>query len=314
MAGTTTISEIYGDFLHNCVCCGTTDIRFWGSKNFQYTNRVNDQAFQIYRCNHCGSGFLNHPPHNKWLESIYQHSGQALNDAVSLREVLETETDFPNRALDAKRIVGYANLYNTSNNNFALDIGSGFGFYTHALRKLAYWTVSINPGKLENQVFTEMNGDEPLAIMFEQYQCTAQFGIVIMSQVLEHLLEPDRAVKKVHQLLESGGVLACAVPNYNSFLVKLLGTKDNACLWIPEHVNYFTVDGLSALLKRNGFKIVKTQQITRIPFNALSKRLGLTGFSAKVVNYLLKYLQIPFVHLMNVLGLGIYINVYAIKK
>jgi 2-polyprenyl-3-methyl-5-hydroxy-6-metoxy-1,4-benzoquinol methylase len=131
--------------------------------------------------------------------------------------------------------------------------------------------------------------------------------------VLEHLLEPDQAIHKVGRMLPPGGVLACAVPNYDSFLVKLLGTGDNACLWVPEHVSYFTENGLKALMERNGFKVVKVEQVTRIPFNAFSRRLGLKGKSAAVVNALLKYLQLPFARLMHFFGLGIYINLYAVK-
>ncbi|MDO9161562.1 MAG: class I SAM-dependent methyltransferase, partial [Methylococcaceae bacterium] len=177
-----------------------------------------------------------------------------------------------------------------------------------------YQTVSINPGKYENDVFRKLNDDEPVAVMFENYQPTEPFGVVVMSQVLEHLLEPDQAISKVAGLLATGGVLACAVPNYNSFLVKLLGTKDNACLWVPEHVNYFTDKGLKALLERNGLRVIKTEQITRVPFNALSKRLRLTGKAAAFVDSLVKSLQAPFANLMHYFGWGIYINVYAVKK
>jgi 2-polyprenyl-3-methyl-5-hydroxy-6-metoxy-1,4-benzoquinol methylase len=179
---------------------------------------------------------------------------------------------------------------------------------------LGYRTVSINPGKYENEVFKNLNGDEPLAVMFENYEPSGQFGVVMMSQVLEHLLEPNHAINKVSALLAPSGVLACAVPNYNSFLVKLLGTKDNACLWVPEHVNYFTEKGLRALVERNGFRVVKVEQITRIPFNALSKRLRLKGRAAAVVDGLVKFLEIPFASIMHFFGLGIYINLYAVKK
>ena len=207
-----------------------------------------------------------------------------------------------------------SDLYNASGNGKALDIGSGFGFYTHALRKLGYRTVSINPGDYENKVFRNLNGDEPLTVMFENYESSEQFGIVMMSQVLEHLLEPDQAISKVSGLLAPGGVLACAVPNFNSFLVKLLGTKDNACLWVPEHVNYFTAQGLKALVERNGFRVVKVEQITRIPFNALSKRLRLKGKPAAIVDGFVNYFQSPFASLMHCFGLGIYINLYAVKQ
>jgi SAM-dependent methyltransferase len=314
MTHVSTASGIYGEILRECVACRAGKIRYWRQKNFHYTQSASNKEFHIYRCECCGTGFLNRPPHVKWLQSIYQYSGQALTQAITLEDVLAREKIFPNCTVDAERMSRQAHQFNKSGNDRALDIGSGFGFYTQALRKAGYRTVSINPGKYENEVFKKLNGDEPLAVMFEQYEPSEPFGVVMMSQVLEHLLEPDNAIGKVADLLAPGGVLACAVPNYDSFLVKLLGTRDNACLWVPEHVNYFTENGLKALMARNGFKIVKVEQITRVPFNALSKRLRLKGKAAAVVDGWVKSLQAPFVRLMHHFGLGIYINVYAVKK
>ncbi|PPD44131.1 MAG: methyltransferase type 11 [Methylobacter sp.] len=308
-----TTSGTYGEVLHECVACRAEKIRYWRQKNYQYTQSASHKEFHIYRCESCGTGFLNRPPAMQWLQSIYQYSGQALTQAVTLEEVLAKETEFPNCKLDAARMGQLADRFNASDNAQALDIGSGFGFYTQALRKAGYQTTSINPGKYENEVFRQLNGDEPLAVMFENYQPTGKFGVVMMSQVLEHLLEPDQTVKKVAGLLASGGVLACAVPNYASFLVKLLGTKDNACLWVPEHVNYFTEQGLRELVARNGLRVVKVEQVTRIPYNALSKRLGLKGKTAAFVDRLVGRWQNPFARFMNFLGLGIYINLYAVK-
>ncbi|TRW91215.1 class I SAM-dependent methyltransferase [Candidatus Methylobacter oryzae] len=316
MAYAPAASEVYGDILRECVACGGQKIRYWRQKHFQYTEGTSHKEFHIYRCECCGTGFLNRPPHVKWLQSIYQYSGQALTQEITLAEVMAREKEFPNCTVDAERMSDQADLLNSSGNDRALDIGSGFGFYTRALRNLGYRTVSINPGQYENEVFKKLNGDEPLPVMFENYQPQppGQFGVVMMSQVLEHLLEPDHAIKKVAMLLASGGVLACAVPNYSSFLVKLLGTKDNACLWVPEHVNYFTENGLKALVERNGFRVVKVEQITRVPFNALSRRLKLKGRTAAIIDGLTRVLQGPFAKLMNYFGLGIYINLYAIKK
>lgn len=304
----------YGDELRACVACGDANIGFWRQKDYLYTDNAKRGVFKIYRCACCGTGFLNQPPHRQWLQAIYQYSGQALTQAITLKEVLARELAFPNCTVDAKRMTQDADRLNKSGNIRALDIGSGFGFYTRALRLLGYSTVSINPGQYENQVFKDLNGDEPLPVMFEDYQAEQAFGVVVMSQVLEHLLEPDQAIAKVADLLQSGGVLACAVPNYASFLVKLLGTKENACLWVPEHVNYFTEQGLRSLLERNGLQVLKTEQVTRIPYHALSKRLGLTDGLAKLADSLVKYAQMPLAALMDSLGLGIYINVYAVKK
>lgn len=308
-----TLSGSYGQILHTCVSCAGENIQYWRHKNYQYTQGDTEQVFQIYRCKSCGTGFLNQPPHPQWLQTIYQYSGQALTQPVSLADVLDREVEFPNCSIDAERVSQMADKLNLSGNQRALDVGSGFGFYTQALRVKGYDTVSINPGQYENRVFKAMNGEEPLQMMFEQYQTEQPFGMVVMSQVLEHLLEPDRAVKKVAGLLANGGIYACAVPNFNSFLVKLLGTRDNACLWVPEHVNYFTEKGLRQLLSRHGLQIIKVEQVTRIPPNALSKRLKLSGRPAALMDGLVKRIQRPFTGLMNRLGLGIYINVYAVK-
>jgi len=314
---TSTLTSSYGELLHECVACGGSEIRFWRLKRFQYTKSRYQEKFNIYRCAHCQTGFINQPPDMQWLKKIYQYSGQSLTQPISLEEVLARELEFPNCTLDAERMTRQAHQLNRSANYTALDIGSGFGFYTRALRRLGYNTVSINPGEYENQVFKALNGDDAIPIMFEafeEYRTNDTFGTVMLSQVLEHLLEPDKTINKISGLLAQGGVVACAVPNFASFGVKLLGTRDNACLWVPEHVNYFTEAGLKSLFERNGLRVTKVEQVTRIPIDALSKRLGLQGNAAAFVKYLTKHLQIPFTGLMNSLGLGTYINIYAVKK
>lgn len=313
MTTASTMTASYGELLDECVACGGKDIRFWRFKKFQYTGGHSEDKFHIYRCSNCRSGFLNRPPQMQWLQSIYQYSGQALTHPISLYDVLAREIGFPNCTVDAERMARQADRLNRSGNKTALDIGSGFGFYTHALRKSGYGTVSINPGQYENKVFKQLNGNEPMPIMFESFEHADTFGVVMLSQVLEHLLEPDRTIRKVSGFLAQGGILACAVPNFASFSVKLLGTGDNACLWVPEHVNYFTEEGLKALLERNGLRVIKTEQVTRIPYDALSKRLKLQGRPAIFLSLLTQFAQIPFASLMNYFGLGTYINFYAVK-
>ncbi|MDD5034712.1 MAG: class I SAM-dependent methyltransferase [Methylococcaceae bacterium] len=307
-------AAIYGEALQECVACGGKTIRFWRSKRFQYTESQNQEEFRIYRCARCHTGFLNRPPHRQWLNSIYRYSGQALTRPISLDEVLAREARFPNCKLDAQRMAHQSDQLNESGNKKALDIGSGFGFYTQALRRLGYRTVSINPGQYENEVFKKLTGMEAIPVMIEDFEDAGQFGVVMMSQVLEHLLEPEQAIKKASGLLAPGGILACAVPNFASLAVKLLGTKDNACLWVPEHVNYFTHEGLMALLEQNGFKVIRVEQITRVPYDSLSRRLGLEGKSAYALNSLVKFMQIPIAWMMNYFGVGLYINLYAVKS
>lgn len=306
-------SASFGEVLRECVACGSGNLRFWRTKRFRYTLGDSGEAFHIWRCSDCGTGFLNRAPDGDGPKSIYQYSGQALTEPVTAADILAREAKFPNITLDAARMARDADRYNASGNKRALDVGSGFGFYTQALRKQGYRTVSINPGKYENAVFKALNGDEPIPIMLESFQDSEPFGVILMSQVLEHIPEPRQAIEKMAGLLAPGGVLACAVPNFGSFPVKLLGPRDNACLCVPEHINYFTEKGLKTLLENNGLKVMNMEQITRLQPNTLSRRLnGGEKLSSFLVS-LVARLQNPFSRVVNSLGMGIYLSVYAIK-
>ncbi len=287
------MSQIFAKHLNHCIACGSEQLKPWQKKRFSYTERVENTEFQIVRCQQCGTGFLNPPPHTDLLKSIYQYSGHALTSPISLATVLAQEKQFPNSTIDAKRIVSWAQRLNRSDNYQALDIGSGYGFYTQALKLAHYDTVSINPGKYENQVFKAMNGNDPLPVMFEDFNTSNLFGVILMSQVLEHLVEPEHAIAKVANLLANQGVFACAIPHFNALTVKILGTKDNACLWVPEHVNYFTVQGVRKLLTQHDLKIIHIHQITRFRYDALSRRLLGENHRSFILDGIVKYGQIP---------------------
>jgi hypothetical protein len=133
-----------------------------------------------------------------------------------------------------------------------------------------------------------------------------------MSQVLEHIVDPASTVAKVKTHLAIGGVFACAVPNFRSFSVRILGTRDNSCLWVPEHVNYFTLSGLTTLLRREGLEVVGMNQVTRIRYDALGRRLP--GFPLpRLVSSFVKYGQRPVARVAHLFGAGLYLNIYATR-
>lgn len=198
--------------------------------------------------------------------------------------------------------------------NNALDVGSGFGFYSAYSLDKGFKITAINPSKWENDVFEKMNGFRPMDKFIEDisfYQ--EKFDLIIMSQVLEHIDSVDDVLNKIKSWMIEKGILVIAVPNIDSFLVKLLGTRDNGCLLVPEHLNYFSKEGLMNLLSRNGFRVMHYQQISRIPYNFLSNRLKLTGKYRKICNKMVKISQKPLISMMNILGLGLYHNVCVAK-
>jgi 2-polyprenyl-6-hydroxyphenyl methylase/3-demethylubiquinone-9 3-methyltransferase len=85
----------------------------------------------------------------------------------------------------------------------------------------------------------------------------ARFDACFCSEVLEHILDVEAAVREVHRVLISGGLFLLTVPYHG--LVKNLGI---ACVSFErhfdpsgEHIRFFTRRSLSSLLARNGFTV-----------------------------------------------------------
>jgi len=75
-----------------------------------------------------------------------------------------------------------------------------------------------------------------------------------MSHVLEHCLDVHAAVSNAKSILKEGGVFVIETPNCQA-----LGFRTYQGEWpwsdIPRHLNFFTPDSLSSLLKQHGFRV-----------------------------------------------------------
>jgi len=310
-AGPLTFSgEIYGDRIVACVSCQSQDVYAWAQKSFAYSRARSAEAFTINKCRTCGTGYLSPPPSAAYLSSIYAFSGHGLTAPVTAEEILAGERRFPNSTVDAERLVRIGSSFDKSGVAASLDVGSGMGFITREMRRQGREPVSINPGQYENSVFEELNGYAPFVGMLDDYEPDRQFGLIVLSQVLEHILNPRTVIERLTSMLAPGGVLALAVPNFNSAAVAVLGTRENGCLWVPEHVNYFTKAGLRNLVTLAELEVVKEVQLTRIRYDALARRVPVAkGLSQALV----KYGQIPIALSVNSIGRGLHLNIYARK-
>ena len=85
-------------------------------------------------------------------------------------------------------------------------------------------------------------------------------------------------------------------------------------LWVPEHLNYLTEAGLRALFVSTGFSILEVRHVARIPYYALSRRLGLSGTPRSVLNTIFQVIQWLPMRVLERLGSGLTIQVWATIK
>ncbi len=82
------------------------------------------------------------------------------------------------------------------------------------------------------------------------------FDFISLWHVLEHLSKPEDVIVKIHNLLNSNGVLVVAVPNFSSH-DRFHYQNNWAALDVPRHRWHFTPEGLEEMLSNAGFELLK---------------------------------------------------------
>lgn len=78
------------------------------------------------------------------------------------------------------------------------------------------------------------------------------FDVVSFNHVIEHIRDLRPFLAEVRRILKPDGVLYCGVPNYDSFMRRLLGRSWYG--WgMPDHVWHFDRGTLASLMRENGF-------------------------------------------------------------
>lgn len=89
------------------------------------------------------------------------------------------------------------------------------------------------------------------------------FGLINLQNVLEHVIDPVALLSDIKSLLRGKkSALRVRVPNdYSNFQLALVekGLTENTWFSPPEHLSYFSADGLSRLLEHCGYRVISTQ-------------------------------------------------------
>lgn len=100
--------------------------------------------------------------------------------------------------------------------------------------------------------------------------------LVMFHQVLEHIPQPERALREVRRILHQQGWLLLSVPNEGTWLkqhVQYRWIEPNS-LASSDHVNFFTAASLRKLLEDSGFTVARLDAVGfYFPHNGISRRI-----------------------------------------
>ncbi len=97
--------------------------------------------------------------------------------------------------------------------------------------------------------------------LIEQFEPAEKYDVVVLSNVLEHALNPAEMLAHVARILNPGGQVWISCPNSRSWLRSLFGR-----FWInwhvPFHISHFSSSTLSGVLRQSGFDLAQSRQET----------------------------------------------------
>ncbi len=105
----------------------------------------------------------------------------------------------------------------------------------------------------------------------------ASFDAIILSEVLEHLVEPGRVLNELCRFVRPGGIVLASSPNISHWRVirELVNGRFHLAdrgVFDRTHMRWFTPDTFVAMFEEAGFDIYEVGPVT--PFSALTEAIS----------------------------------------
>jgi len=241
----------------------------------------------MHHCNECHSIYLNPRPDNSSIPSAYR-------DYLTHKNSTTYDNFYKNDGVVWRSIRGYVGLrfgFNFENsiksswmrqlikclppirqkldrfgrhitkNRFPnpgrlLDIGCGNGEFMEFAKKIGWKVEGVEPDPVAVDLCRTKGLDVKHGFMDAIDDDQTSYDVIMMSHVIEHAPNPDFIINKSLEMLRPGGMLWLALPNPNSFGVKLFGVAFCA-LHPPFHFCLHSQKSLENILNSAGFERVR---------------------------------------------------------
>lgn len=209
------------------------------------------EGYKVVCCNYCGAVYADNIPPQSDFENYYSEQSKYENISAIDFGVRENYADLLYRALSKN---GSVNM-----DSAVLDIGCGLGGFLYVLKKRGFRNLEgIDPSlfcveHIVNEY--DIRCSQGAVSTLDNYVKDRKelFDVIILTGVLEHLVNVYETCKNVSKLLRSGGVFFVTVPCVSFFNPLLNGPYQEFSV---EHINYFHLESLLNLMGMHGFELI----------------------------------------------------------
>jgi len=198
-------------------------------------NYAENFFYNIVSCKRCGFLFVNNILSQKYFDKYYKE--QSKYEGVREHETHEKIT--------SKEIIGFLHR-NLKKNIKILDVGSSTGSLLWEIKKNGYKNLfGIDPAPKCREIAKNKYGLNIETTDLITFSSKTKFDFIILSQVLEHLVNLRESIDKLYSLLNKDGYLFIGVPDAGRFHIDF---QEPFGEFSPEHINFFTESTLSYLM------------------------------------------------------------------
>lgn len=249
---------------------------------------------KIYRCLSCGLGVTDQL---KPQQGEYHRDDTYIKEEALFRNIFQKRVSIISRFKSRGRV---------------LEIGCSTGLMLSLLKKRGFTVLGVEISHRAAQI-ARARGIKVIIQPFERIKFSEKFDVIIFNHTLEHLPDPASVLKKVLKILKEDGILFIDLPNFGS-----LSAKIYKCSWpllLPdEHYWHFTLQSLSQLFDKTGFRISFNEQASGVwdfshPWLELWQ--ALTGFKKR---FFINALTVVPTFFLTKLGWGTGLTVVATLK
>jgi SAM-dependent methyltransferase len=239
----------------DCPLCGSAKRKLLFDDLIDVEDRV-EGRYAISRCMECSLVYLSRRPTVETLSLSYL-TGYHVLDPVRHNPIVNSLYGLRLRyrcRRFLKALGGHCQAL--------LEVGCGDGSFVKALDEMmppdAVLTgidLMVAPTESSQRTRLQLIQGE-----FEKVDFPVKYDVVVMFNVLEHLADPLVSLKKIHELLNPGGLLLGEVPNWDSLWRKLFPRHWQG-LQIPRHQTHFDHASLRKLLDAAGYHLAEERNI-----------------------------------------------------
>jgi SAM-dependent methyltransferase len=147
--------------------------------------------------------------------------------------------------------------------NNLLDIGCSNGIFLDLVNKNNIQTHGIELNKKEYEISSKKHNVDCASIF--SYSSKIKYDCITMWDVIEHIKDTHKLLRKIKSLLNPNGLFFFQTPNANSLASTILHEKCNMFDGI-EHCNLFSLKSIKMIAKKHSFQVKKINTvISEIP-------------------------------------------------